>query len=348
MNNKKFFRINLIYFIAMILVASIFVLGYAGILTNDFVTSFLIQIVVMFAIPMLMYTALISKNFKKTFSDAGFKKISLKMVGIAILLGIVLYCINDFVASAFASFISLLGYENISTSTTVTFNYGLLLKDFILSCVLPGFCEEFLHRGIMLHAGKNCANTRFVLISSSILFGLMHLNINQFFYACILGFLMGYVSLASNSIFPAMIIHFMNNFLSSYFYYGYYLNWPLANFIYSIESALLSNIFIYVMVSTLFIIAMIFLYFYLTRLIAKERVRYEVLRIIDCLRLEKIPIEEAQQKINQTNEILEKTRIFNIKDRENKKFSFVSIIFLISSIALGSLITISSFIWGII
>ena len=254
------------------------------------------------------------------------------MIGIAILLGIVLYCINDFVASAFASFISLLGYENISTSTTVTFNYGLLLKDFVLSCVLPGFC----------------ANTRFVLIISSILFGLIHLNINQFFYACILGFLMGYVSLASNSIFPAMIIHFMNNFLSSYFYYGYYLNWPLANFIYSIESALLSNIFIYVMVSTLFIIAMIFLYFYLTRLMAKERVRYEVLRIIDCLRLEKIPIEEAQQKINQTNEILEKTRIFNIKDRENKKISFVSIIFLISSIALGSLITISSFIWGII
>ena len=116
----------------MILVALIFVLGYLGLLQNDYISSFLIQIMVMFAIPMLLYTLFVSKSFKQTFKDTGFKKISSRMIGITIILGIVLYFINNFVAQFFSSLISLFGYENLTQTTTVTFTYELLFREFLL------------------------------------------------------------------------------------------------------------------------------------------------------------------------------------------------------------------------
>lgn len=340
----------MIYFVAMLCVAVIFVLGYLGVLQNDILSSFLIQIIVMFAIPMLMYTFLVSKNFKKTFTDAGFNKISGTMIGISILLGVVLYFINSFVADVFASLIALFGYESIGTTTTVTLDYAYLLKDFVLSAILPGICEEFLHRGIMLHAGKKAGNPRYVLIISSILFGLMHLNINQFFYAAILGLLMGYVALVSNSIFPSMIIHFMNNFLSSYFVYGYYLNWPFAVAVNNLKAFLMSNIFVFITTCTILVILLVIAYIYLTRWMIKERARRDVKKIIEYLELNSLPITEAQEKINQANLLLRQSKMMNLKTNVpgGTKFSFTDNIFVISSFILGGLITICSFIWGVI
>ena len=334
----------------MLCVAVIFVLGYLGLLQNDILSSFLIQIIVMFAIPMLMYTFLVSKNFKKTFTDAGFNKISGTMIGISILLGVVLYFINSFVADVFASLISLFGYESLGTTSTVTLDYAYLLKDFVLSAILPGICEEFLHRGIMLHAGKKAGNPRYVLIISSILFGLMHLNINQFFYAAILGLLMGYVALVSNSIFPSMIIHFMNNFLSSYFVYGYYLNWPFAVAVNNLKAFLMSNIFVFITTCTILVILLVIAYIYLTRWMIKERARRDVKKIIEYLELNSLPITEAQEKINQANLLLRQSKMMNLKTNVpgGTKFSFTDNIFVISSFILGGLITICSFIWGVI
>ncbi len=352
MKNKNYFKLNFIYFTAMICVAIIFVLGYNGIITNDIFSSFLIQIVVMFAIPLIMYTLLISKNKKQTLKDVGLKKISAKMIGITVLIGLVLYFINSFVANVFSSIISLFGYENLYQATTVKLTYKLLLKEFLLSAVLPGICEEFLHRGIMLFAGKKYANPRICLFASSILFGFMHLNINQFFYAAILGCLMGYVALVADSIIPSMIIHFMNNFLSSYFYYGYYLNWPFARFVETITSTLAKNVFVYVFSTTVLVILLIFAYYILVTMLARERAKNDVKKILISLELEKLPLSEAQEKINQANLILNlawaKNNNLRLEKKSACKTSFLDKVFLISSLVLGCLITISTFIWGII
>ncbi|MBQ9795791.1 MAG: CPBP family intramembrane metalloprotease [Clostridia bacterium] len=345
MKNKNIFKINTIYFVAITLVAIIFLFGYSGLLKNDFLTSFLIQIVVMFAIPLFMYSFIMKKNLKESFADAGLKKISAKMLAISILLGIVLYFINSFVADTFAGIIALFGYESLSSTSTVTFNYGLLFKEFILSCILPGFCEEFLHRGIMLHAAKKHANTKFCLVISSILFGLTHLNIRQFFYAAILGFLMGYVTLVADSIIPSIIIHFMNNFLSTYFYYGTYLNWPFAKFINYVTNIFMSDIFIFISTSAVAVILLLWLYSYLTKVILKERAKNEMHNIVKALQMDKLSLIQAQIKINHVNQLLkEKT----IKESIKPKSNLLDKVLLISSIVLGTILTISSFIWGVI
>lgn len=331
----------------MACIAIIFALGYLDIFSNDILTSILIQVIVMLAIPLLLYTVFVSKNLKQTFTDTGFKKISGSMILTCLLLGIVLYFINTFISDFFQGIVSLLGYENIGSSASSTLNYSFLLKEFILSAILPGICEEFLHRGILLHAGKKCGNTRYSLLFSSILFGLIHLNINQFFYAAILGALMGYVNLIADSIYPSMILHFMNNFLSLYFYYGYYMDWPLATFVSNIETFFLNDVLLFVIACSVSIMVLISLYFLLTKRLAMQRVKYEVKNIINELNLKSLPIHEAQAKINLANEIIRTSKNpYFIK--KGNKISFNTNTFLILSLVLGTLITTSSFIWGII
>lgn len=347
MKNKNITFINLIYFLSIVSVAVVFVLGSFGIIQNDFVSSFLIQCVILFGVPLLLYTLLVSKNLKQTFADTGFKAISGKMLLISILLGVVLYVINSFVATTFASIISFLGYETVKLGySTQTINYLQLLKELVLSCVLPGLCEEFLHRGIMLHANKKQTNPRYALIVSSLLFGLMHLNINQFFYASILGALIGYVALASDSIIPGMIIHFMNNALSSYFYYGARLNWPLATFVNEFENLLASSFWLFVSFVSLFVLLLVWAYKYLTREIAKERGKMEIVKIVKYLKSNNLTIEQAQEKISQINTVLKHSYILNSSAKTKQSFS--SKVFLICSFVLGGLVTLCSFIWGLI
>lgn len=344
MKNKNIFKINIIYFIAITCVAIVFILGYTGVFENEILTSFLIQVVVMFAIPILMYSLLLKRNIKQTFNDIGLKKISGKIILLSIALGFVLYFINTFVSSAFSSFIAMFGYESLATNTVSKITYGKLLKELILSCILPGFCEEILHRGIMLHAAKKHTNTKYCLIISSILFGLMHLNIRQFFYAAILGFLMGYVTLVADSIIPSIIIHFMNNFLSNYFYYGTLFNWPLAKLVALIENFFLNSMFMFVSSSVAAVFGLLVLYNYLTKLILKERTKRDINNIVKALKLNELSLIQAQIKFNEVNNIL-KTKSLN---GNNKKSNFTDKVFLISSIVLGALVTVSSFIWGVI
>ena len=156
MKNKNYFKINIIYFVTLISVALVFVLSYFRFIENEWLSTFIIQILVMAAIPLLMYKLLFKKDFKTTLKDSGFNKISSKSVFIIIILGIALYFLNSYIATFFSTIISLLGYERITlvpSSTQIT--YGFILKEFLLTAIVPGICEEILHRGIML----NCAKT---------------------------------------------------------------------------------------------------------------------------------------------------------------------------------------------
>lgn len=334
----------------MVLVAIIFALGAFGVEIPEFVSSIAIQVIVMFAIPFALYTLMISKNPKQTFKDAGFKKISFKMIVLSLLIGIILYSLNTFVSSYVASLLKIFGYEKFSSSIQEEFSYTLLFKEFVFTCIFPGIFEEFLHRGILLHAGKKCGNTRYCLILSSVLFGLMHLNIYQFGYATVLGFLIGYIGIVSDSIYPCMIIHFTNNFLSTYFAYGTSQNWPLVSVVEIAETFLYNNLVTYILVSCLLIYFFVVCYIYLSKKMLRERTKYEVSKIIKYLKLNYLSVEEAKSKINLANNIIAQCESSNIATNlpNGTKFSLLEKLFYITSIVMGGLIVISSFIWGII
>lgn len=89
-------------------------------------------------------------------------------------------------------------------------NIPELLAGILIIAVVPGFCEEMMHRGLLLRAYEKRGSYKAVVIVS-ILFGLFHFDITNFFGPVLLGLLIGYYVIRTNSIIAGMFAHFLNN-----------------------------------------------------------------------------------------------------------------------------------------
>lgn len=97
----------------------------------------------------------------------------------------------------------------------------VLKPNSILSCVIlafstsivPAVFEEISMRCFAMGALKKYGKG-FAVFSVSIIFGLLHLNVIQFVFAFLVGMVLGYITIKTDSIVPAMIIHGFNNSFS--------------------------------------------------------------------------------------------------------------------------------------
>jgi len=87
--------------------------------------------------------------------------------------------------------------------------FGILTLIFLVVVVAP-VLEEIWVRGIMYDALKPYG-TGMAIILSSLIFGFMHGNLYMFFYTTALGFALGYVRYATNSLFTVTVLHAMVN-----------------------------------------------------------------------------------------------------------------------------------------
>lgn len=91
--------------------------------------------------------------------------------------------------------------------------YEMVLT-FLVMCLVPAFCEEFLFRGAILTNCLPFGRANAILISS-LLFGLMHQNAEQIFYAFGAGLVLGLVYERTGSIWNCFFLHLINNFVST-------------------------------------------------------------------------------------------------------------------------------------
>jgi len=88
-------------------------------------------------------------------------------------------------------------------------NIPLILTLF-LTAVCPAILEELLSRSIILRNYQ----TKTVLATcllSGMFFGFIHLNINQFLYAFVMGIIMCFIVMITDSVLSSMVIHFTIN-----------------------------------------------------------------------------------------------------------------------------------------
>jgi|GEM_PF-243788 len=85
-----------------------------------------------------------------------------------------------------------------------------LLTGILVIAVAPGICEEMMHRGLLLRAYEKRGTYKAVIIVS-ILFGLFHFDITNLLGPILLGLLIGYYTVRTNSILAGMLAHFLNN-----------------------------------------------------------------------------------------------------------------------------------------
>ena len=188
MNYKtKFFNTNLIYFIMLTLfvvvriVSSVVDFSFMSADLSDAVFTFVIQVGLMFLLPIFMFSKLQKQPVKKTFSDFKYKAISPLAILYSVLIGVFCYLLNIAISSFFGGLIGLFGYEQgagVSTATTDTSIYGFILQ-VLLVAVLPAICEETTHRGMLIY-GYSMLGIKRAVIFSSLMFGLMHFSMQQF------------------------------------------------------------------------------------------------------------------------------------------------------------------------
>lgn len=119
-------------------------------------------------------------------------------------------------------------FVNVMIALFRVFGYQLkqaevLKPDSIFACVVvvlgtavvPAICEEFAMRccslGLLRKYGK-----AFGVFAVSIIFGLLHGNVIQFVFAGLVGIVLGYVTIKTGSVVPAIIIHGLNNGMSAF------------------------------------------------------------------------------------------------------------------------------------
>lgn len=90
----------------------------------------------------------------------------------------------------------------------------LATSGFVLALVsralLPALCEEMAYRGYMLYSFNGLDERKAVLLTG-LLFGAMHLSLIRLLPLALLGTIFALAVRRSGSIFPAMIMHFLNN-----------------------------------------------------------------------------------------------------------------------------------------
>jgi len=108
------------------------------------------------------------------------------------------------------NYISMLFSTNkIQEATSALMAYPFLAQIFFIA-IIPAFAEEFVFRGIFYHSYRKNGILGAALLSGFI-FGIVHLNINQFIYAFVLGAIFALLVEATGSMVTSMIAHFAIN-----------------------------------------------------------------------------------------------------------------------------------------
>ena len=368
---SKYFSASVVYFILivgfiLIRLASFYdLLDFAGDY-GTYLLNLILQVGLMFLMPLFLYSYFIKSKPKETLSNFGFKKIKPSAIAIAIIIGIIVYVLNIGVSSFFSFILALLGYEKLPTTSTATeYTVLLLIINLIFTGVLPAICEEITHRGMLID-GFSKLGYKKAIIFSALLFGLTHLNVDQFFYATIIGLFLGFLTMITGNIIPAMIIHFMNNAINVLVSYALATNSSFAQVYNSIFDSITTNNF-FVVVSVLFFVisTLIALILFLVYKLFKETAIAEINHLAEQetkkqLRAQLMGEYPQVLKPNFTDipmKVIKGNKAFHVyvspKSLRHpiKQIYFPALkekAFFYSSMLTGIFITIATYIWGII
>lgn len=103
--------------------------------------------------------------------------------------------------------IGLSAMEAVESATSMSETISM----FIYACIVAPLFEELVYRGIAMRR-MQLMGRKFAVIISAFLFGVMHANIPQAFFAFFVGLVLGYTAV-EYSIAYAILMHFINNFL---------------------------------------------------------------------------------------------------------------------------------------
>lgn len=163
-------------------------------------------------VPGLIFILIHNSSFAE---DLGFKKIKVSTVFMSILLIELL--------SPLISFINILS-QFYAENAVLDMSGDIIDGNFFVMTFIVGIfgplCEELVFRGIIARGMGRYGSIIGSAIMSGFLFGLLHLNFNQFCYAFVLGIIFAVLNSAAGSIWPSIIMHIVVNTKNVLLVYG--------------------------------------------------------------------------------------------------------------------------------
>lgn len=372
MKKSNLFYTNLTYFIMLALFIGVRILmSYVDFSflkedALDLIFTVIIQVFIMFLLPLFAIKLLKKKTFKQTFNDFNVRKVSFNVILLSVLIGVCAFFLTIAVSSFFSSIISFFGYERTpSVGGSGVMSLESFLIGIVTIAILPAVFEEFAHRGFLM-SGYSSLGLKRAVVLSSIMFGLMHLNINQVFYATIIGFLMAITVVMSKSIIPAIIIHFLNNFLTHYLTFAEGNGLFGGQILNSINNYFANfGVFFGFVVSFLVLLMLVLLIFFLFSLLLKEtRIKKLQKLFNEVVNIGVDPKSKDFSKDKAYNSYLENLTtlnkmfaeynfkkptdlVFTVAENRYTKPTFMENVFFYGSIILATAVTVFTFVWGL-
>lgn len=92
---------------------------------------------------------------------------------------------------------------------------GNIVSVLLVIALAPAVCEEMLFRGLIYNSMKARYRASVAITIVAVLFGIYHMSLVKFIPTGFLGLVLCYVAYKTGSIFPSMMMHFINNAFSA-------------------------------------------------------------------------------------------------------------------------------------
>ena len=204
-NMRKTFRANLYFLIILlgeIIGGQVLGIFYSILGVTDIRLILFLNHMILFIIPAILYVIILKPDIKQTFK---FNKLYFK----DFLLIIILSLVSQPLVTLF-SLITSFFFENDIGNFVSQISSTPFLIMLLLMAVMPAITEEITLRGIV-QSGYDDKSDLKTCVIIGLLFGIFHLNGQQFLYAAVLGGILAYLVRVTNSIFASMTFHFMIN-----------------------------------------------------------------------------------------------------------------------------------------
>lgn len=146
-----------------------------------------------------------------TIRGMGFEgRFSLWATLLVIPLSVALICMGQPLAEGFIRLVALIGYDTSVATSIMPSTPGELVATLILVALLPAIAEEYVFRGCVVRAFARKGYV-FAVFMSALLFAIMHGSPLQLVHQFLIGVVCAVLFFATRSLWPPIILHFLNN-----------------------------------------------------------------------------------------------------------------------------------------
>ena len=211
-------------------------------LLTDILFTVPVQLFVLLLFP-LLYFRKKEGSMLNVREITNYRKTDYRICLIAVILGLLAPLLSMGINVVWQLILIMLGYTPSSSDTVLPEKFSALYFciSLFITAVLPAVCEEFVNRGGLLTSLSKTHGKVKTIVLVGIAFGLFHQYIMQSVYTAVFGAILAFVTIQSGSIYPAMIMHFMNNAFSVYIESADYYGWSVGGGFYDTINGLLTE-----------------------------------------------------------------------------------------------------------